>query len=129
MHWRLEKLDRHEAQNLSYKDSAQFSEKFCSMYAWIHDSVYYYVDSTDIDMQSVTEAENCPHREYKNQRLHCLQLQLSFAKNQWKPNDTSLLESLEKACDDIKYVGSSEFHSTLSSILYQYKGSYDKLLC
>ena len=74
-----------------------------------------------------------------NLRIHYLQLQLSFAKNQWEPNETteanetyagnnvieavtSLLESLEKAGDDIKHVRSSEFQSTLLPILDQCKG-------
>lgn len=137
MRLRWEKPDLHEAQNLPpHKDDPKFSEKFRGMCARIHDSVYYYVDSTtDVDMQSVTDVENCPHRKYEKQRLHWLHLQLSFAK---KPNETieanetyagenlvgavtSLLESIKKAGDEIKHVKSSEFKSTLRPALDQCK--------
>ena len=86
---RWEKPNLHEAHDLPPRNYPNYSEKLRGMCARIHDAAFYYVDTTtDADMQSVTEANDCSFGRYEELRLRSLKQQVTTAKEngaeQWK---------------------------------------------
>ena len=73
MRLQWEKPNLHEASNLPPRNYTNCSEKLPGMCARIHDTAFYFIDTTtDADMQSVTEASDCSFRRYEGLRLRSL---------------------------------------------------------
>lgn len=119
---RWEKPNLHEAHSLPPRNYPNYSEKLRGICARIHDAAFYYVDTTtNADLQSVTEANDCSFRRYEELRLDSLKRQVTTAKEKWngemEDNDrdvgvsitekaNSFLESIRKAESEMQNVKS-----------------------
>ena len=85
MRLRWEKPNIHEPEQLN--GNQQYSEALRGLCARVHDCTFYFMDSTtEIDVLSVTGAENCPRRKYEQLRLHSLEYQFTSARKLWEEN-------------------------------------------
>ena len=100
-------------------------------------TTFYYMDSTtEIDILSVTGADKCTYRKYKQLHLHSLEYQFTSARERWEENQDiegsereigenivnvayCLLDCISKAETDIKHVTGEQLQRVLNPVLNQ----------
>ena len=142
---RWEKPGIHEPEELHrYR---QYSEELRGLCARVHDCAFYYIDSTtEIDILSVTGADECPYRKYEQLRLHCLEYQLTSARKRWEENQdiegsereigdnivnfaNCLLDCISKAETDMKHVTGQQLQRALQPVLDQCDEVLRRIAC
>ena len=132
---RWEKPGIHEPEELHrYR---QYSEELRGLCARLHDCTFFYMDLTkEIDILSVTGADKCPYRKYKQLRLHSLEYQLTGARKRWEENQdiegsereigdnivnvaNCLLDCISEAETDMKHVAGEQLQRVLKPVLDQ----------
>ncbi|KAL9957986.1 hypothetical protein ACROYT_G034946 [Oculina patagonica] len=145
MRLRWEKPTIHEPEQLNINH--QYSEALRGLCARVHDCTFYFMDSTtEIDILSVTGADNCPHRKYEQLRLHSLEYQLTSARKLWEENQdiegpereigdnmvnvvNCLLDCVSKAETDMKHVTGEQLQRVMKTVLDQCHEVLRRIAC